>query len=114
MSMGVMAHSGGTDKNSCHSGSKPYHCHSAKKVTWDCVPANWPSSAGSAPRIKHIVTGKKVYDVNNDRTYVNGKLKGNGFKSSIIFNTSSKTIKKIYQWNDGSSNSHIFKNCKTK
>ncbi|WP_328187637.1 YHYH domain-containing protein [Marinobacter sp. OP 3.4] len=21
------AHSGGTDKNGCHAGSKPYHCH---------------------------------------------------------------------------------------
>ncbi|MBX3608694.1 MAG: YHYH domain-containing protein [Hydrogenophaga sp.] len=21
------AHSGGTDKNGCHSGSQPYHCH---------------------------------------------------------------------------------------
>ncbi|MBD5770159.1 YHYH domain-containing protein [Marinomonas colpomeniae] len=23
----VQAHSGGTDKNGCHAGSKPYHCH---------------------------------------------------------------------------------------
>ncbi|MDO0945334.1 MULTISPECIES: YHYH domain-containing protein [Chromohalobacter] len=21
------AHSGGTDENGCHAGSKPYHCH---------------------------------------------------------------------------------------
>ena len=24
----VYAHSGGVDKNGCHSGSRPYHCHS--------------------------------------------------------------------------------------
>ena len=23
----VEAHSGGTDQNGCHAGSKPYHCH---------------------------------------------------------------------------------------
>ncbi|MEM9060401.1 MAG: YHYH domain-containing protein [Pseudomonadota bacterium] len=23
----VIAHSGGTDANGCHAGSKPYHCH---------------------------------------------------------------------------------------
>lgn len=23
----LMAHSGGTDSNGCHSGSQPYHCH---------------------------------------------------------------------------------------
>jgi hypothetical protein len=23
----VQAHSGGTDSNGCHAGTKPYHCH---------------------------------------------------------------------------------------
>jgi len=23
----ALAHSGGTDKNGCHAGSRPYHCH---------------------------------------------------------------------------------------
>ncbi|MCH9783679.1 MAG: YHYH domain-containing protein [Gammaproteobacteria bacterium] len=28
MFVGVaQAHSGGTDENGCHAGSKPYHCH---------------------------------------------------------------------------------------
>ena len=27
MSSPALAHSGGTDKNGCHAGSKPYHCH---------------------------------------------------------------------------------------
>lgn len=26
-SSSVLAHSGGTDANGCHAGSKPYHCH---------------------------------------------------------------------------------------
>ncbi|MEM8794078.1 MAG: YHYH domain-containing protein [Pseudomonadota bacterium] len=25
--MAAQAHSGGTDSNGCHAGSKPYHCH---------------------------------------------------------------------------------------
>ena len=25
------AHSGGLDKQGCHAGSKPYHCHKAQK-----------------------------------------------------------------------------------
>ncbi len=24
---GALAHSGGTDKDGCHAGKKPYHCH---------------------------------------------------------------------------------------
>ncbi len=27
----VYAHSGGVDKNGCHSGSRPYHCHSRSR-----------------------------------------------------------------------------------
>ncbi|MED5387427.1 MAG: YHYH domain-containing protein [Pseudomonadota bacterium] len=27
VSGGALAHSGGTDANGCHAGSKPYHCH---------------------------------------------------------------------------------------
>ena len=27
----VGAHSGGLDKQGCHAGSKPYHCHKAQK-----------------------------------------------------------------------------------
>ena len=26
----AMAHSGGTNANGCHAGSKPYHCHNSK------------------------------------------------------------------------------------
>ncbi|MFD2177764.1 YHYH domain-containing protein [Veronia pacifica] len=29
-SSNVFAHSGGTDENGCHAGSKPYHCHNPK------------------------------------------------------------------------------------
>ena len=28
----VLSHSGGTDINGCHSGSKPYHCHTPKSA----------------------------------------------------------------------------------
>ena len=26
----ALAHSGGTDANGCHAGTKPYHCHNKK------------------------------------------------------------------------------------
>eukprot|EP00919_Chromeraceae_sp_WS-2016_P053468 GHVR01126949.1.p1 GENE.GHVR01126949.1~~GHVR01126949.1.p1 ORF type:complete len:130 (+),score=6.13 GHVR01126949.1:108-497(+) len=28
----AVAHSGGTDANGCHAGSKPYHCHGSKSA----------------------------------------------------------------------------------
>ena len=31
------AHSGGLDKNGCHAGSKPYHCHRAQAVAPQAV-----------------------------------------------------------------------------
>jgi hypothetical protein len=29
-STSAFAHSGGTDANGCHAGTKPYHCHNPK------------------------------------------------------------------------------------
>lgn len=43
------AHSGDTDQNGCHAGTKPYHCHNAKTGndihSWD-IDADWDVSIG--------------------------------------------------------------------
>jgi hypothetical protein len=36
----VFSHSGGTNSEGCHAGSRPYHCHNAKKA-----PARMPARA---------------------------------------------------------------------
>lgn len=37
----VLAHSGGTNSNGCHSGTQAYHCHSSKsdELNWEAMAA---------------------------------------------------------------------------
>ena len=54
------AHSGGLNKQGCHAGSKPYHCHRAKQST--------PSASAS----KKILNGTVTHVRDGDTIVVNG------------------------------------------
>ena len=54
------AHSGGLDKNGCHAGSKPYHCHRAQAAA--------PQAATKA----QVLTGTITHVRDGDTIEVNG------------------------------------------
>lgn len=50
------AHSGGLNKQGCHSGSQPYHCHSGQKD----VQSTLPNSATIEGTITHVRDGDTI------------------------------------------------------
>ena len=56
----VAAHSGGLNKEGCHAGSQPYHCHRAQEV------------GPSASSEKSVLAGKVTHVRDGDTTEVNG------------------------------------------
>ena len=60
LSTQAMAHSGGLNKQGCHAGSKPYHCHSS------------PKTALIAPSSPTILSGTVTHVRDGDTIEVNG------------------------------------------
>ena len=56
----IGAHSGGLNKQGCHAGSKPYHCHRAQ------------TAASSAPSDQKVLTGKVTHVRDGDTIVVAG------------------------------------------
>lgn len=56
-----IAHSGGLDKQGCHAGSKPYHCHRKQN-----------STASTKPKSGSIITGTVTHVRDGDTVEVNG------------------------------------------
>ena len=61
LSTQVLAHSGGLNKQGCHAGSKPYHCHKGPKAALQA-----PSSSPS------ILSGTVTHVRDGDTIEVNG------------------------------------------
>ena len=56
-----IAHSGGLDKQGCHAGSKPYHCHRKQN-----------STASTKPKSGSVITGTVTHVRDGDTVEVNG------------------------------------------
>ena len=56
-----IAHSGGLDKQGCHAGSKPYHCHRKQN-----------SAASTKPKSGSVITGTVTHVRDGDTVEVNG------------------------------------------
>ena len=57
----AFSHSGGLDKQGCHAGSKPYHCHRKQN-----------STASTKPKSGSIITGTVTHVRDGDTVEVNG------------------------------------------
>ena len=55
------SHSGGLDKQGCHAGSKPYHCHRKQN-----------STASTKPKSGSVITGTVTHVRDGDTVEVNG------------------------------------------
>jgi endonuclease YncB( thermonuclease family) len=60
LSTQALAHSGGLNKQGCHAGSKPYHCHRGRKA------------ALQAPSSPSILSGTVTHVRDGDTIEVNG------------------------------------------
>ena len=56
-----IAHSGGLDKQGCHAGSKPYHCHRKQN-----------STASTQPKSGSVISGTVTHVRDGDTVEVNG------------------------------------------
>ena len=57
----TLSHSGGVDKQGCHAGSKPYHCHRKQN-----------STASTKPKSGSVITGTVTHVRDGDTVEVNG------------------------------------------
>ena len=57
----TLSHSGGLDKQGCHAGSKPYHCHRKQN-----------STASTKPKSGSVITGTVTHVRDGDTVEVNG------------------------------------------
>lgn len=57
----AFSHSGGLDKQGCHAGSKPYHCHRKQN-----------STASTKPKSGSVITGTVTHVRDGDTVEVNG------------------------------------------